>query len=262
MLVSLTLLALDASGHGRSAVRAARDAFTTVLAPVQTGIHAALRPVGNFITGAVDYGQVEAQNRHLRAEIAGLRNTAAAAGFARQQADEVLGLQHLPFVDGIPKVTAQVIDIGGSNLSSTVTVDRGRDAGVVVGQPVVAAGGLAGSVSAVTAHTATVTLLTDPSFVVGVALPEHNTGSAAGRGGSSPMQVTVLPTSAAAPKLHRGEVLFTSGLSMEDFPAGIPVGRVTSVSTPTGETEPVVDLRPLVDPAGLGYVDILLWSPQ
>lgn len=262
VLVSLTLITLDASGHGKSALQGARNAFNTVLTPVQSGIHAALRPVGNFLTGAADYGQLQAENRRLRSELAQVRASQVAAGFAQQQADQVLALHHLPFASGIRDVTAQVINVSGSNFSSTLTVDRGRDSGVVLGQPVVAAGGLAGSVSAVTAHTATIKLLTDPSFVVGVHLPGGNTGQAAGRGGSSPLQVTVLPASAPAPRIHKGQVLVTSGLSMEGFPAGIPVGRVTAVSTPPGETEPVATLRPLVAPAQLGYVDILLWSAQ
>lgn len=262
VLASLTLITLDASGHGKRALQGARNTFNSALAPVQSGIHAALRPVGDFLTGAADYGRLEAQNRKLRAELAQVRNREVAAGFAQQQADQVLALDHLPFAAGVPKVMAQVIDVGGSNFSSTITVDRGRDAGVVAGQPVVAAGGLAGSVTSVTAHDATITLLTDPSFVVGVRLPDRNTGSAQGRGGSSPLQVTVLPSSAPTPKIHKGKVLLTSGLSMEGFPAGIPVGRVTAVSTPPGETEPVASLKPLVHPAGLGYVDILLWSPQ
>ena len=262
VLVSLTLVTLDASGHGRQALQGVRDAVGTVLAPVQSGIHAALRPVGNFITGAVDYGRLEAENERLRAEVSSLQSERAGAAFAEASADQVLALHHLPFAAGVPKLTAQIIDLGGSNFASTVTVDRGRDSGVVVHQPVVAAGGLAGWVSAVTAHTATVELLTDPRFVVGVALPDHNTGSANGRGAASPMQVSVLPSSYPAPKLRVGETLLTSGLSMEGFPAGIPVGRVSAIHTPDGETEPVVSLRPLVDASGLGYLDILLWSPQ
>lgn len=262
VLVSLTLVTLDASGHGRQVLQGARNAVGSVLAPVQSGIHAALRPVGNFLTGAADYGRLEAQNARLRAELSTLANERVSTAFAEQEADQVLALHHLAFAAGVPKLTAQIIDLGGSNFSSTVTVDRGRDSGVVIHQPVVAAGGLAGWVTAVTAHTATITLLSDPSFVVGVALPDHNTGSALGRGASSPMQVTVLPSSSPAPHLRKGEVLVTSGLSMGGFPAGIPVGRVSAVSIPRGGTEPVVSLRPLVDPSSLGYLDILLWSPQ
>jgi rod shape-determining protein MreC len=262
VLVSLTLISLDASGRGRSTLQGVRGAFNAVLAPVQSGIHAALRPVGNFFTGAVDYGRLQAENTLLRTELDQLRATEASAAFYQQQADQVLALQHLPFVAGIPKVTAQIINIGSSNFSASVTIDRGRSAGVLVGQPVVAAGGLAGSVVAVTAHTARVDLITDPRFVVGVSLPDHNTGSAAGQGPGDSVRVTVVPASAPVPKLHRGEILSTSGLQMELFPPGIPVGRIATVAVPPGELEPVATVTPFVNAARLGYVDVLLWSPQ
>lgn len=262
VLASLTLITLDASGNGRPALQGLRGGFGAALAPVQSGIHAALRPIGDFFTGAVDYGKLRAENQRLRTELDRMEATSASAAFEQQQASQVLALQHLPFASGVPKVTAQIIGVGSSNFSSSITVDRGRAAGAVVGQPVVAGGGLAGTVVAVTARTATITLVTDPSFVVGVRLPGHNTGSAAGQGPADGLKVTVLPASAPSPTLHKGEILLTSGLSMEDFPAGIPVGRISSVSVPPGETEPVATLKPFVDAASLGYVDILLWSPQ
>lgn len=262
VLVSLTLITLDVSGRGSGALRSARSGFNAAITPVQQAIHAALRPVGNFFTGAAEYGTLRADNARLRQELAQAQVQQSAAAYAQQQADEVLALAHLPFAAGIPSVTAQVINLGSSNFAATVTVGRGRDNGVKVGEPVVAAGGLAGTVSAVTARSATVTLVTDPSFVVGVTLPRGNTGSAVGQGPGQPMKVTVLPASAPTPVIKVGSVLSTSGLSMEAFPAGIPVGRVTAASVPAGQTDPVVSLQPLVDAASLRYLDILLWSPQ
>ncbi|MHB8504385.1 MAG: rod shape-determining protein MreC, partial [Acidimicrobiales bacterium] len=152
--------------------------------------------------------------------------------------------------------------VGSSNFAASVTIGRGRSSGILAGQPVVAGGGLAGSVTAVTAHTATVELITDPLFVVGVRLPEGNTGSAAGQGPGGALRVTVLAASAPTPTLRKGAILSTSGLQMEDVPPGIPVGRIATVSVPPGETEPVATLTPLVNAARLGYVDVLLWSPQ
>jgi rod shape-determining protein MreC len=262
LLASLTLITLDASGNGNATLRSARRGATSVLTPVQQAIHDVLRPIGNFLTGAVDYGKVEAENVRLRNQLDQLRNAEAQSAFAQQQAQELLRSQNLPFVGGITQIPAQVIDVGSSNFASTVTVNKGSAAGVKVNEPVVAAGGLAGSVSAVTARTATITLLTDPTFVVGVRLAEGNTGSAAGQGPGDDLKVTVLPADAPTPIEKKGEILSTSGLAMENFPAGIPVGRISSVAVPAGETEPVISLHPLVNAAALQYVQILLWSPQ
>jgi rod shape-determining protein MreC len=262
VLVSLTLITVDASGNGSAALGGLRSGFSSVLDPVQQGVHDALRPVGDFLSGAVDYGKLQAENTRLRNELAQLRDQQASSAYAQQQADQLLHQEHLPFVQGIRQVPAAVIDVGASNFAASVTIDRGTSSGVRVGEPVVAAGGLAGSVSATTSHTATVTLLTDPTFVVGVSLPGGNTGSAHGQGPADPLAVTVLPTAAPVPKVRPGETLSTSGLSMENFPAGIPVGRVASARVPAGETEPSIQMRPLVNAETLHFVQVLLWSPQ
>jgi rod shape-determining protein MreC len=262
VLVSLTLITLDASGKGASTLNGVRSGFASVLNPVQSAIHAALRPVGNFLTGAVDYGALQAENQRLRNEVARLRNEEAQAAFANQQAGQLLGQLHLPWIGDIAHVAAPVIDIGSSNFAVTVTIGKGTDAGVKLGEPVVAAGGLAGTISEVTPHTATVTLLTDATFVVGVRLPQGNVGDAKGQGPGEPMTVTVLPANAPVPRVAVGSVLSTSGLSMENFPPGIPVGRVTAVTHPSGEVDPTLSVVPLVNAASLQYVQVLLWSPQ
>jgi len=262
VLISLTLITLDASGNGNAVLRGTRSAFATVLDPVQQGLHDALRPVGNFLTGAIDYGALEAQNTRLRSELTRLRNQEAQAAFSQQQADQVLAEAHLPFLGAIKSVSAEVIDLGSSNFASTVTVDKGTSSGVKAGEPVVAAGGLAGTVTAATSSTATVLLLTDPTFVVGVSLPGGNVGSATGQGEGEGMKVVVLPSSAKAPVLKKGEILSTSGLSTEKFPPGIPVGRISGVTSTQGEADPTATLQPLVDVGTLGVVQILLWSPQ
>lgn len=262
ILVSLTLITLDASGSGNGALTGARRVFDSVLDPVQDGVHDALRPIGNFLGGAVDYGRLRAENEQLRREVAGLRDQQASAAFDEQRADQVLKQADLPFANGIAHVTAAVVNVGSSNFAATVTIDKGTRSGVVVGQPVVSAGGLAGDVTAVTGDSATVTLVTDPSFYAGVRLPDGNIGLAEGRGPGNSMAVKVVPSNASTPVLKKGQTLLTSGLSLENYPPGIPVGRVVSAKVPLGETEPDIEIRPLVNAATLQVVQVLLYSPQ
>jgi rod shape-determining protein MreC len=131
-----------------------------------------------------------------------------------------------------------------------------------VGQPVVAAGGLVGSVSSVGPATATVLLLTDPTFAVGVRLDPANVGTAQGAGRDQPMRVVVDTTSAPPPKLAKGRPLVTSGLDLEKFPPNLPVGRVASFSPTPGAVEPTITVQPFVDVTQLAYLKVLLWSPQ
>lgn len=263
LLAAATLIAVSAPPGG-GALRSVRSAFSSVLTPVQGAVHGALAPIGNFFTGAVDYGALRADNARLREELAALSNRQAQAAYAEQQANQVLSEAHLPFLGGIRTVTAQVVNNNaGSNFETTITIDRGSRQGIVAGQPVVGAAGLVGSVTSVTAVSATVTLVQDPTFDVGVTLPGGLIGSVAGQGLGNPLHLTVLPSSQAKPpRIKVGEVLSTSGLSTENFPAGIPVGRVASVTTPAGQTEPVATLAPAALGLDLQYVDVLLWSSQ
>ena len=127
-------------------------------------------------------------------------------------------------------MSVAVIDNGFSNFENTVTIDKGTSSGMAVGQPVVPAGGLVGSVEAVSASTATVVLLTDPTFAVGVRLGPPTWARPRAWVADEPLRVTVDTTSQAPPKLTKGQTVVTSGLDLEKFPPNIPVGRVASVS--------------------------------
>jgi rod shape-determining protein MreC len=260
LLAALTLITLDARGQGNGALRSVRNAAHSVLAPVQSGIHDALRPIGNFLTGAVNYGSLKAENHRLQQEVLQQEAALAQTRYEQAQADQVLQLARLPFVDKVKTVTAGVINEPSSNFETTITINRGSSSGIVLNQPVVTTAGLAGQVSAVSGGSATVTLLTDPSVVCGVALPVGNVGTAKGQGQGNDLSVSVLASNATPPKLKVGETLFTSAVGGV-FPAGIPVGTVKAVSAPSGE-DSTATVVPAVRTGSLEYVDVMLWSAQ
>jgi rod shape-determining protein MreC len=230
--------------------------------PLQRTTHSALQPIGNFLTGALDYGSLRSENQRLRNQVAALQQQSVESAAQEAAAQQVLAEQHLPFVGSIPTTTAAIIDNGSSNFETSVTIDKGTSSGVAAGQPVVAADGLVGSVLSAGSHTAVVVLLTDPTFAVGVRLPGSNIGTAEGVGMADPIRVTVDSTSLAAPKVTVGQELVTSGLNFEKFPPNIPVGKVTAVSTSPGQPEPEISLAPLVSLQQLSYVQVLMWAPQ
>lgn len=262
VLAALTLITIDGRSHGGGVMSDIRHKVADAFSPLQRATHAALRPIGDFLTGAIDYGSLHSEDQRLRQQLAQADNQAAAADAEMAQAEQVLKEQDLPFVGGIRTVTAQIIDIGSSNFDNTVTIDKGTANGIAAGQPVVAAGGLVGSVQSAAAHSATIQLLTDPAFDVGVSLAGSNIGSAEGQGRTLPMKITVDTTQLQPPAEKVGQIVVTSGLNLEKFPKGIPVGRVSKVTNVPGAVEPDIVLTPVVDTAQLAYVQILLWSPQ
>ena len=271
VLVALTLITVDARSGGHGFLNHVRGQASDVFSPLQRGTHAVLAPVGNFLTGALDYGSVRSENQRLRQQLAALQNQGVQSAASEQAAQQILKEAKIPFVGTIPGVTAEIIDNGSSNFDNSVTIDKGTSAGIADGQPVVAAGGLVGSVFSTSSHTATIRLLIDPSFAVGIALPGGNLATVQGQGSTEPLQGSVIAqtrgplgaaTQVAPPKVKVGEAVVTSGLKYESFPAGIPVGRVAKVDTPGGEAEPLLSIAPMVGLTAMSYVQVLLWSPQ
>lgn len=269
VLLSITLVTVDARSGSRGWPGRLRGYLHDGLSPIQQATHSALRPLGDFLAGAADHGALQAENERLRREVAALQAQGIAGTAATAEAQGVIAGAHLPFVGSIPTVATRVIDQGATNFSTTVTVDKGSADGLAVGQPVVAAGpgvaggGLVGSVGAVASHTATVDLLTNPGSVVGVRLSNGNTGKAEGLGAGNPLQVSVISTGVAArPTDAAGATVVTSGLQLEAYPPGIPVGRITKVVSSPGSTEPSYTLSPLVDLDQLDLLEVELWSPQ
>lgn len=262
VLAALTLVTIDARSNGTGLTTDIRSKVHDVFSPLQRGTHAALQPIGNFFTGAVDYGALRQENLRLRDQIAAIQRQQVQAAAEQAAAEQVLAEQNLPFVSGIPQVTVEVIDNGSANFENSVTVNKGTSSGLALGQPVVAAGGLVGTVTAVSSKTATIVLLTDPTFAVGVRLSGANVGTAFGAGRGLPLRVTVDTTAQAAPAMSKDQPVVTSGLLSEKFPPNIPVGRVVNAATTPGASEPDITLTPLVDLSRLTYLQVLLWSPQ
>lgn len=262
VLAALTLITIDARSNGHGVTNSIRSGVHDVFNPLQKATHSALEPIGNFLTGAADYGSLKSENQHLRDQLAQLQTQSLQAAAEQSAAQQILQEEHLPFVGSIPTVAVQVIDNGSSNFENTVTVNKGTTSGVIVGQPVVAAGGLVGTVARVTHDTATIVLLTDPTFVVGVRLDAANVGAAQGVGRGEPLKVTVDTSSAAAPKLTIGQPVYTSGLNFEKYPKDIPVGKVHSFNWPVGAAEPTITISPFVNVSQLAYLQILQWAPQ
>lgn len=261
VLAAITLITLDSRSSGHGTLGSFRGAVTDVFSPIQTATHSALAPVGNFLSGAADYGSLRSENQRLRDQVATMQSQAVTSAAAQKEAQAVLAQAHLSFVGSTPTVVARVIDAGSSNFENTVTIDKGTTEGIAVGQPVVAPGGLVGDITAASAKTATVDLLTDPNFVVGVRLDDNVVASAQGYGRSSLLRVTFDQPPDPGFHLRTGEALVTSGLDLEKFPPGIPVASVASVKNTPGAPNPAVSLRPLVNLSQLDYLSVELWSP-
>lgn len=260
VLLGVTLITLSDRSGSTGIFAKVRSYAREAAGPFQSAVHSALQPVGNFIYGAVNYQSLERQNQYLREQLAADQAAAVQAASEEEQAQAVMAQEHLSYLSGIPSVAARVVGLGSSNFEQSIEIDMGSADGVVVGQPVVASGGLVGSVESVSSHLASVSVLDDPGFTVGARVVGTGVvGAAVGDGEGNPLQVEDVNI---GEQVKKGDALVTSGLPLEHFPAGLPVGTVMSVSSPSGALQLVIRARPFADLADLQFVRVLLWSPQ
>ena len=260
ILTAITLLTLDGRGTGAGVIGKVRAGARDAFAPVSRAADRVFEPVGNFFEGTIHYGDLKEENARLRAQNEELRGQALQARDAARERQSLLDQLNLTYVGDIPTVRARIVSTSASNFELTVEIDRGTDAGVAKGMPVVGGAGLVGKVVAASHKRATILLLTDSTFSVGVRLSTSgDVGVADGQGNRRPLNVRLI---APATQIPKDEVVVTSGLQQSVFPPGIPVGRVTSARTPPGALQQEVAVEPVVDLRRLEFVTVLQWSPR
>lgn len=121
---------------------------------------------------------------------------------------------------------AELVGVSSDPLRHIVVINKGRDAGVYVGQAVIDARGLAGQVIEVSAYFSRVMLITDSTHAVPVQVNRNGVRAIAdGTGLIDELQLSHVATSA---DVRVGDLLVTSGLGGV-FPSGYPVAVVTAV---------------------------------
>ena len=239
-----------------------------VLSPIESGASRAFKPVRDLVGGTGDIFTAKSQNKQLRAELATTRTQLAQAQTAlhdNAQLSKMLKIDATPGVQGIPRVTARVIWKSPTAWYSTVEIDKGSGDGVRVDQPVITGDGLVGKVTAVTGGSATVTLITDASSSVSAeVVPNGASGNVQPNvGDPNDMRLEFIQK---GKNVTTGQTIVTSGFRsgalQSLYPKGIPIGRVTKVSTDELELYRTVHIQPFADFQRMDYVQVLRTHPQ
>jgi rod shape-determining protein MreC len=151
VLTAITLVTLDTRAGGHGWIGTARSKVQSAFGPVQDATHSVLRPVGDFFTGAIHYGDIKQENARLRDELAKQRGQNLKAGATENELRLLLDNAHLPFVGNIPTVQASLVDTSASNFENSIQINRGSSSGILVNMPVVTGSGLVGKVVRVSA---------------------------------------------------------------------------------------------------------------
>src|SRR5215831_10657692 len=73
VLTSVTLITLDRRHHDSGALGTVGRVAHSAVSPVQRGVDAVVRPVGNWFGGVFDSGSLKARNKKLESQIADLQ---------------------------------------------------------------------------------------------------------------------------------------------------------------------------------------------
>lgn len=262
VLFSLTVLTLDFRDVG--VVRDARHAAGSALSPLQGAANHVATPFQNTWNGIFGYEDLAAENEALRARVDELEGDIARNEDAAIQLSELLDQVDIPWVGSVNTATARVIQRPVTSFSHVVVIDKGSSSGITDGMPVVTGAGLIGQIIDVTSDRASVQLVTDPEFRVGVRLvSSQRLGTAQGQGASRDLRIdTGIETGEPDADIDDGEIITTSGIDdRSSFPASIPVGEVARVGEANGGLTVEVFAEPVADLDELSYVNVLLTSP-
>lgn len=236
---------------------------TQIVGVVQGGVRAFVRPFEAVVRSVGDLGSLSAENRRLLRENRQLRLQAETFSDVQRENARIRTLLQLAEGSGLRGVHARVIASSLSGLDRSVTIDKGRRAGIMPDHGVVAPEGLAGRVVWSGNGTAKVLLLTDAQSAVGVRIGQAGeTGLARGTGGRNLLLELVERAALDQGAVKPGDVVVTSGYQGGIFPAGLPVGRVESVDLAIRGTEYRIFVRPFVRFSQLDILSVIVGSAQ
>jgi rod shape-determining protein MreC len=269
VVLSVALLTAYFGESGGGLLHALQRGAQEALAPLETGASRALKPVRDFLGWAGDTIDAKDENERLKQEVRRLRQQLAEAQTAKRDARELRRLVGLHREEGFPQgtepLTARVIARSPTVWYSTIRIDKGSGDGVREDQPVIAAGGLAGKVTQVTAGTAEVTLITDAESAVSAqVMPDGANGIVKPEVGK-PTDL-LLDFIEKGRRVTEGTTVVTSGFTSSRvgslFPRGIPIGRVKEVHPDEVELYQRVHIEPFADLRQLDVVQVLTRKPE
>lgn len=267
--LSIGLLTVYFGENGGGVLHALQRGTAAAFSPLEKGVSVVFRPVRNLANWTGDVFHAKKENKRLEREVEQLRAQLAQSQTAAHDAAQLRALVGLSrqsgFAAGDKLVTARVIGRSPTVWYSTVTINAGSGDGVRPGDPVIAAGGLAGKVSQVSGGESQVTLITDESSAVSAEVVPNGANGIVRPEVGNPNDL-LLDFIQKGARITPGQSVITSGFTSSRldslFPRGIPIGRVTKVEPSELELYQRVHLQPYADLRRMDFVQVLTGTAE
>ena len=272
VLIAAALLLVTFSIRAQADVVSAQGTASDTTSTIQEVATRATQPVRDLIGWFGDIRSARTERDTLAAENATLRAELSKAEVNQQDAEELRGLLNYVKSPAYTPRAARVVARSPSLTSSTVIVDAGENAGVQVGDPVLAGvaatadiGGAAliGKVSRITSGTATVALLSNADVAVGATVAGRRGADGILQPSAADPSVLVLGFVRGSSVVQSGDRVVTSGFLdptgrlASAYPRGLPIGVVSEARQSDSNTYKSVLVVPWVDLGSFANVVIL-----
>jgi rod shape-determining protein MreC len=246
LLVALCLLLIASSQT--PAVQDVRRGVNFALAPIKEALAEGTRSVTDVVAALGEIDRLRQENRDLADRVDQLEDQIAQLTAVRAENERLSRLLKTRATLDRETVAAEVVTRESSQYERVVTLDRGEEAGIELGDAVLSEGGaLAGTVVQVGRSHSTARLVSDTrSLVIGIDAATRATGEVRGRL-SAPLAMGNVP---ATDKVEVGDLVVTAGLNIgrefrSFYPRGLLIGQIVDVLKDPGAIVQTV----LVEPA-------------
>ena len=226
-----------------------------VTSPAQTTLHAATRPIADWVNNITDAGSLSSENTRLRDENERLTSdlTRAREDAVQQQAQQDLNAVRAQFPND-SFLAADIVSRDATNVRAIIAIGRGRSDGVREGMIVVSEGrSLAGRVSKVFDDYSWVTLITDPKSAVSAIVQESRAEGVVAGNYDGSLNMEFVGQGAA---VKQGDFVLTSGVG-GGYPPGVVIGRVANVQKTDQDLFQSVHVDHLASLSNLEHVLVL-----
>jgi len=260
LLLNFALMTYDARDDVTKQ-RKVRSIASTITYPIQQGASSVGNWIGGFFGNIGELRRASTENQQLHQQINQMQTELRDTRERAAEAERLEKLFKLNEKSAYQTVVARVIARDPSMWFDSVTIDKGRWAGVDVNMPVVTPGGIVGRVISTSPLSAQVMLVTDEKSgagaIVGQLGQSTAMGSVKGLGENGLLEMRYV---SGMEKVQVGDTVTTTGQDAI-YPQGYTVGEVVEVKPGSATQAHVIRIRPGAGLERLKEVAVLMYHP-